>query len=531
VPKIESKGQNASLHLGLQYKILSRLDLIGKEDIIYEQCLNHIQSGGIFSVCHILQVVSQLPSEKIQSSGSEFLLLAKSAVFDLRKNDAFWPAFEALVKVIFHPGLQSSILIENADETFQQSETIHGLALVMAHFVQDNFQLYPSDFKIHFMAALLTFGCMLKKDQVLVFKVNEYIFSQDFAVNWIEASDHLVNDKLRIIGIELLLGYKSGNLQTLVSQLKTNEQTLTKGQVRYYDNSNIHIFKQRTAQAFLIISKMKDITDEVIESMLDNALQNIEAQSQQLSVRYYYEWIVINLCQRKPKLILPKIKQRFEEVSKSRLKMVPAYLCILSHNSVQEDQDQISDMLELIAPWCLGQQFMTRLAANACFKRLFALITDEKINAKFSILDQCIDQTIHQGDKMKNEEKLYDNSFYLKEFHPEINFNLTDIYFHFPRLMGVKDVILPELFTNVQDHFCPASHQQSLLNCHRQEFCFCQDCFQTQEEEETDAFPTEILGQVQKKITPWEKMFQDTDASRWVKLRRFFKKKAIFLFF
>ena len=65
--------------------------------------------------------------------------------------------------------------------------------------------------------------------------------------------------------------------------------------------------------------------------MLEIALENIEAPSQQLSVRYMYEWIVILLARLRRELVLPKIKACLDKAKSSRLGIVPAYLCILTH--------------------------------------------------------------------------------------------------------------------------------------------------------------------------------------------------------
>ena len=47
--------------------------------------------------------------------------------------------------------------------------------------------------------------------------------------------------------------------------------------------------------------------------MLEIALENIEAPSQQLSVRYMYEWILVLLAKLKKNVILPRIKECLEK--------------------------------------------------------------------------------------------------------------------------------------------------------------------------------------------------------------------------
>ena len=59
-----------------------------------------------------------------------FLPLAKSSVFELRKNDLFWPSFTALMSVYFNPKLNSDTMIQALDAIFEQSEFIQGLGMV-----------------------------------------------------------------------------------------------------------------------------------------------------------------------------------------------------------------------------------------------------------------------------------------------------------------------------------------------------------------------------------------------------------------
>ena len=142
----------------------------------------------------------ELPIENI-------LPLAKSSVFDLRKNDLFWPSFTALMSVYFNPKLNSDTMIQALDAIFEQSEFIQGLALVMLNRVANNFQEYPEDFKNYCIAKCVIYGPVHKKDQILLNITNEYIYSNNFAVTHIEGSDHLVDVQVRLKAVELLLQY------------------------------------------------------------------------------------------------------------------------------------------------------------------------------------------------------------------------------------------------------------------------------------------------------------------------------------
>ena len=94
--------------------------------------------------------------------------------------------FSALVKVLFSTCLSSEFLIQASKEVFEQSDTIHGLALVMVKYVADNFTNYEKEFQIKFLGDCLIFGPIFKKDQVIFSLTNEFIFHNEYSVNYIE---------------------------------------------------------------------------------------------------------------------------------------------------------------------------------------------------------------------------------------------------------------------------------------------------------------------------------------------------------
>ena len=87
---------------------------------------------------------------------------------------------------MFSTCLSSEFLIEASKEVFEQSDTIHGLALVMVKHVADNFTNYEKEFQIKFLSDCLIFGPIFKKDQVIFSLTNEFIFHNEYSVNYIE---------------------------------------------------------------------------------------------------------------------------------------------------------------------------------------------------------------------------------------------------------------------------------------------------------------------------------------------------------
>jgi hypothetical protein len=81
------------------------MDNILDENIIkelFKECLEHIQSGGLYAIPEILIFVSKIASKVDQDLLHEFLHLAKASVFDLRRNVQFWLAFSGKFHFFFN---------------------------------------------------------------------------------------------------------------------------------------------------------------------------------------------------------------------------------------------------------------------------------------------------------------------------------------------------------------------------------------------------------------------------------------------
>ena len=102
---------------------------------------------------------------------------------------------------------------------------------------------------------------------------------------------------------------------------------------------------------------------------------------------------------------------------------------LVTHAVVSNDFDQknIENIIDIIAPWCFGQHFMTRLCANSCFNKLLNKISNPPPSDKYLYMKKCIEDTLCQGDFQKNQEK-FKSDFYLNDFDPDLNFNLCDIF-------------------------------------------------------------------------------------------------------
>jgi hypothetical protein len=84
---------------------------------------------------------------RIQDSSEDivaFLHQAQRSVFELRKSDAFWSAFQSFVSMAFSRPLVlhcEDILYDLARQIFEESNLVHGMAFVLVNQV---FKLYTT---------------------------------------------------------------------------------------------------------------------------------------------------------------------------------------------------------------------------------------------------------------------------------------------------------------------------------------------------------------------------------------------------
>ena len=116
----------------------------------------------------------------------------------------------------------------------------------------------------------------------------------------------------------------------------------------------------------------------------------------------------------------------------------------------------LTDSLSVISPWCMAQQFTTRLYAQIFFKRLYIQALErglQDVLQTFSVLHNCVAESLILGDKDKNCDKIM-GDFYLTTFDPLINLNLENIFYDFPRLMNIlsQELVKIDAFrTNISE--------------------------------------------------------------------------------
>ena len=400
----------------------------------------------------------------------KFIPQAKSAVLDVRKNEEFWPALDAFVEM----SLGICILqyeeffddsLDLVKDLFDLSETVGGIScLVIKHIanISKNYRIYQR-FVQEILARACLSGSIHKKDQIQYMNANQQIYNQGgykMPAILIEGTDHLIQSDIKAYTIQILSNaekiYKSQNgaPRDLVISIKEQASTLIGNRDKhYFENSYTHLVLLRMHQMFLCMTKM-ELGEEDVRLLSHTALERITIESgHQLSVRYLCEWMLVILATQTnfafETLVLNLVHEYFDAAKLSRPNCMPSYIAIVSHIAVisaksihrekEKSEKLIADALKIIAPWCMAQQFTTRLYAQIFFKRLYFVASEMlflEIKDAFFIMNKCISESLILGDKEKNADKIM-SDFYLTRFNPQLNYNLENIFYDFPRLMNI----------------------------------------------------------------------------------------------
>ena len=186
---------------------------------------------------------------------------------------------------------------------------------------------------------------------------------------------------------------------------------------------------------------------------------------------------------------------------------VPSFIIILTHVLVlakpgQTLQTFLETGLQEISPWCMAQNFYTRVVAQVCFRKLWSRCQEfSALVTKFQPLFDCISKSVNPN----NADKITED-FYLTVFDPLACFNVMDIFHHFPRLCDIStdEIIQEKLLKTIPAHHIPLETSVSKLkSCQKK-----QSSQSAKLEEKTEGSKG---SNIQKKITPWTSMMTDAD--------------------
>ena len=105
------------------------------------------------------------------------------------------------------------------------------------------------------------------------------------------------------------------------------------------------------------------------------------------------------------------------------------------HQSISHHQSvpvaELERGLRELSPWCMAQNFYTRLVAQVCFRKVWSQSqsASQDLVEKYSPLFECISRSVNPA----NGEKITED-FYITQFDPVSHLTLEDILGNFPML-------------------------------------------------------------------------------------------------
>ena len=370
--------------------ILAQQGLV--EDDLQELIEESLEVGG--ETCIVAAFQLALASN---TNSSSFLNTALRFAMEMRKNEVFWPAMDAFLDVTLRR-LEVPVDGEEGTEEevlnilltiISEADQVPGLfALVMTKVEEVLAASCRQDLMLlmlPLLAKALTHGPALRKDQRQVKEAMGMISRQGLEVtaNYTDGSDHLLDYRVRVSAISLLLTFSnsqdavaiSAMIRALFQHLQNVNKEVTGKRSRHFEGSQIHRVRQRLYQAYVLFSPLlsetdgRDVANEVVETLLQH--------QEQTSVRYYLEWCAVLLLTTQPSL-QGEMWDWLDRASAEKVGSVPSFLVIITHallwgvENVEGEEERLGRALEAVAPWCMAQQYGTRVVAQVS-KFLFAL--------------------------------------------------------------------------------------------------------------------------------------------------------------
>ena len=330
------------------------------------------------------------------TNSSSFLATALRFAMEMRKNEVFWPTMEAFLDVTLRR-LEVPVDGEEGSEEevlnillniISEADQVPGLfALVMTKVEEVLAASCRQDLMLlmlPLLAKALTHGPALRKDQRQVKEAMGMISRQgsEVAANYTDGSDHLLDYRVRVSAISLLLSFSnsqdaeaiSAMIRALFQHLQSVNKEVTGKRSRHFEGSQIHRVRQRLYQAYVLFCPLLTKTDgrDVAKEVVDTLLQHQE----QTSCRYYLEWCAVLLLTTQPSL-QGEMWAWLERASTEKVGSVSSFLVIITHALLWgvkdvEGEDRLGRALEAVAPWCMAQQYGTRVVAQVFFLLFFS---------------------------------------------------------------------------------------------------------------------------------------------------------------
>uniref|UniRef100_A0A673BT74 tRNA (guanosine(18)-2'-O)-methyltransferase TARBP1 n=1 Tax=Sphaeramia orbicularis TaxID=375764 RepID=A0A673BT74_9TELE len=304
-------------------------------------------------------------------------------------------------------------------------------------------------------------------------------------------------------------------MENLITDLLKKDNDISKSKVRYYSNSLQHRVKNRVWQTLLLL--LPKLREEFISTLLSRVFE-AGFCSNQASVKYLIEWMMILILSRNPQHI-DSFWDCFSMDHEKTKTSVCTFLSVLVHFSVilphiKDKVVQLRKALDIILQWCFNHNFSVRLYALLALKRVWSLAEvrmeaeegADGLRGLSTVIKACLNQAEAMqstGNANKNWLRIQEH-FFFGAFHPIRDF--STIFYTFPSLSELADDewIPPWKFEKLasfsQSPTCPLRNPASDLSQ-----------LDPGDWIQQDKSTEERWADVQKKITPWRLGIQDQE--------------------
>ncbi|XP_061083449.1 probable methyltransferase TARBP1 [Conger conger] len=484
----------------------------------------------------------------------EAVTLAWKVVQGLSSNPHdFWPVLEGFVRFAFDRSLLeltdaqapslSATVRQIASELVELSEVKTGVFNVLIRHCCLTW--LPSDpgsesqadacfssalEHVDILAKACVHGPVFRRDQRLIQEVQTYVeqLGEECAANTAVTSDSRDEQFPRVCALEFLsrldgsCALHARLLEELVLLLLRKDLDISKSKVRYYSNSLQHRVKNRVWQTLLVL--LPKLREGFVETLLGRVYE-AGFCSNQASVKYLMEWVMVLVLCRHPALI-DSLWACFSMDQEKTKTSVCTFLSVLVHLDIilpgaQDEAQQWQRAVDVALRWSFSHNFSVRLYALLALKRVWglegprALAEDQAggpggLRGLGAVVQACLQQAETMqctGNAMKNWTRIQEH-FFFGAFHPLRDYSMETIFHTFPSLSELADDewIPPWKFERLVDF-----SQSSVLPLRNPN----QDLSQLQPgdwvQQDKEGEKEERWAEVQKKMTPWRLGVQDQD--------------------
>ncbi|XP_029110149.1 probable methyltransferase TARBP1 isoform X2 [Scleropages formosus] len=519
------------------------------------EALGLLPSDLVLPVLDCMVVLLPQVAQVKESLCVEAVMLALTVVLGLSSNPHdFWPSLEGFIRFAFTRGVLeladaeaprlTATLQQVASELMELSQTKTGVFNVLIRHcchswlspdqrngIQAHVLLPSALSHLDILAEACVHGPVFRKDQRLIQEIQTYVeqLGGKCTANAVVTSDGRDEQFPRLRVLAFLSQLEASHplhqrlIEELVLRLLKKDEEISKSKVRYYGNSLQHRVKNRVWQTLLVL--LPKLSKEFVVTILSRVYE-AGFCSNQASVKYLVEWMIILLLHRHPGL-MDSLWKCFGVNQEKTKTSICTFLSVLVHLNVllPNVQDKVGlwrKALDVILQWCFSHNFSIRLYALLALKKVWNL-KDVRVNTKdvaggpdglgglAAVVQACLQQAEAMqttGNAVKNWTRIQDH-FFFGTFHPLKDYSIETIFYTFPSLSELADdEWIPvwkfeRLVEFPQNSVLPLRNpRQDLSQLHPGDWV---------QQDKVEAEREERWAEVQKKMTPWRLSIQEQD--------------------